>query len=496
MSEIEGKYIIHFKLRSRTNLHIGTGKVDMDTDALCQRNASGEIVISGTTLAGVFRCILERLYGESDPIITEFFGYVDEQSSNSQASHIYFEDAVIEDTRSPHTDIRDGIGINRGYQSAQYHCKYDRETVFKGAFFPCIITVNLTASNKNKIDTILNYLRICLYTLNEGLSPLGGGASAGLGFCSIESAKICFLDFMTRRDNLQDFLLKDFYDGNNTITLKDKDGNDYFQDFSFTSKISVTPSQLKYFNYCVKIEYNLETVEPLLINGPRTNEEDVDFKFVTTGGECFIPGSSFKGPLRSRAEMILRTMGDNSICDPVANPCPQSTPCRACEIFGYQGKKSSILVSDLEACENPSLKYFTHNKIDRFTGGTIANALFDERLVFNGTFKGTMVIDSPDLFTIRLLIHLFKDLYLEDIRMGHGKTNGYGKIKGKITKLQVFAISLSKIDRKPLSEYGLTYNKEEGIFQIIEITDIYFPENKKVFSSLIKAVKSKEWVYE
>jgi CRISPR/Cas system CSM-associated protein Csm3 (group 7 of RAMP superfamily) len=200
---------------------------------------------------------------------------------------------------------------------------------------------------------------------------------------------------------------------------------------------------------------------------------------------------------RSRAEMILRTLYNNDICDPVVNPCfafGNAQPCVICEIFGHHSKKSSVIFSDLEADGSISLKYFTHNKIDRFTGGTIVNSLFDERIVFDGTFKGTIVIDSPDLFTIMLFIQLFKDLYLEDIRIGHGKTKGYGKVKGEITKIKVFASDISKINGKRLVEYGLIFPKKENIFDIIEITDIINTNNKKIFSSLFKDVIS-VWGY-
>lgn len=496
MSEITGKYIIRFQLKLTANLHIGSGVASIDTDALCARNSDGSIVIRGSSLAGIFRSNLERIFGEDD-VIKAFFGKVE------NASNIYFEDAVIEGNRYPSTDIRDGVGINRKLQSAQDRCKYDKETVLKGSVFPCIITINYTESTKTGIDKILDYIKICFYNLNKGLTPLGGSASRGLGFCKINEARYCHLDFSgAAKSALTDYLLNDFYDYSNAIN--ENNIASYFKNFAFEEKIDLPPSENNHFQYSIKIQYEIETIEPLLIKGARTNDEDVDSQFIKTNGSCFIPGSSIKGPFRSRAEMILRTMNVAGICDPVTNSCfkqKKDTPCVVCKLFGFSGQKSKVLFSDLNPKNNEvKIKYFDHNQIDRFTGGTIKNALFDEKLVFHAVFEGTIVIENADIIELKLLTHIFKDMYSGDIRIGYGKAKGYGKVIGKITKLELFTTDVSRLGEKPFESYGFKFDRfdrfdrNESIYRILDIGNINDSSNSKKFvKEVISEINSCEW---
>lgn len=498
MSEIIGKYIIHFGIKLRTNLHIGSGKADIDTDALCIRNASGNIAIMGSTLAGIFRCTLERLFSEKDKNIQKFFGLVEKTGGNttSEASNIYFEDAVLMGNSSSNTDIRDGVGINRRKLSAQDGCKYDKETVFKSSFFPCTITINYTEDNKPCLDTILQYLKICFYNLNKGLVAIGGSSSRGLGFCEITSAKGCLLNF-TNRSHLRDYLINDFYDREVSLSIQDENKSLYFKEFTFNEKLTVMPDTSHYFKFCIKLHYKLKTVEPMLITGTRTNDEDVDLQFITTNGQHIIPGSSVKGPLRARAEMILRTMNVSEICDPVSGmscfELKKSPVCKVCSLFGSSLGKSKVLFSDLEPVGRVKTKYFDHNKIDRFTGGTIESALFDEKLIFDAVFQGMVIIENPDILDLKLIIHLFKDLYLEDIRIGHGKTKGYGKVKGIITKLEIFKTTASTLNDKDLGFYNISFGREEGVYQILEIDNLYDPVNLEKYKTLISEIETYGW---
>lgn len=497
MSEIIGKYIIFFDIDLKTNLHIGAGDSNIDTDALCMRNSSGSLTIAGSTIAGIIRCTLERIFGEGDDLIEKFFGYVKKDQKSSQASFLCFEDAVIKNSRSPHpdSDIRDGVGINRGQLSAQEQCKYDKETVYKGSIFPCTITINYTESNKYLLNKLIDYIKIAFYNINIGLVPIGGGSSRGLGYCKIESAKYCNLNLYDK-SHLNDFLLNDFYDIDSALQLKDENNVLYFKDFNFNEKITFQHQKSGHFKYCIKIHYNLKATEPLLISGPRTNDEDVDFQFVKTDGKYIIPGSSVKGPLRSHGEKILRTMNLAGICDPVSDSCfiqKKDLPCFACRLFGFSGQKSKILFSDLAPLEEPKVKYFDHNQIDRFTGGTIENALFDEKLIFDATFQGEILIENPEIVELKLLIHIFKDLYLEDIRIGYGKTKGYGKVKGIITKLELFKTPASTLNGKSFDDYNIIFTHEECIYQIMELDDIYNTGNKESYKDILDEIKKHEW---
>jgi CRISPR/Cas system CSM-associated protein Csm3 (group 7 of RAMP superfamily) len=140
------------------------------------------------------------------------------------------------------------------------------------------------------------------------------------------------------------------------------------------------------------------------------------------------------------------------------------------------------------------MKYFDHNRIDRFTGGTIENALFNEKVVFNGIFYGNIIIHEPKWKELKLLIQLFKDLYLADIRIGYGKTKGYGKIRGEIKDIKIYSIQEPRIEEENLSDYGFEFTQSENIYQICLIENIYLPEKLRKYDKFLKKVDGCNYV--
>ena len=474
---ITGKTIIYFQLKLKTNLHIGSGDYNIDTDALCIRNSEDNLIMPGTTLAGIFRSNLESLFDDSE-LIKELFGDVDEKNHKSSASNIIFQDAVIQTDKEINSDIRDGIKINREYLSTEEGAKYDKETVFKDSIFQGIITINKTNKNQDDFSKYLGFIKIVFYNLDEGLISIGGSSSRGLGLCSFKECFICELNF-TKTAHLNDFLLADFYDFEK-IKIEHQD---YLKDLDFKKFIFLDEFPPLKDDFIIKIDYTISTTEPLLINGPRTNDEEVDFNFVRTKNEYFIPGSSIKGPIRNRAEMILETLEINNSKDIIE------------KLFGSTEQKSKIQFCDLFPEGELEMKCFDHNKIDRFTGGTIENALFNEKLIFDGKFCGKIIIGRLIWKEIKLLMQMFKDLYLEDIRIGYGKAKGYGKIKGEIINLKIYKTNKLIVENMDLTEdYNFEFTKKENIYQICEVKDIYLTENVNKYSKFIKKMDDCKYV--
>ena len=253
----------------------------------------------------------------------------------------------------------------------------------------------------------------------------------------------------------------------------------------FKEPLSDLPSLINDY-MMIKIDYTISTIEPLLINGPRTNDEEVDFNFVKTNNKYFIPGSSVKGPIRNRAEMILETLKINNSKDIIE------------KLFGSTKQKSKVQFYDLFPEDGLKIKtkYFDHNKIDRFTGGTMDNALFNEKLIFNGKFHGKIIIGRVDFNEIKLLMQIFKDLYLEDIRIGYGKAKGYGKIKGEIINLKIYKTNKLMIENMDLMEnynFEFAKGKEENIYQICEVSDLYSKNNKEKYKKFLKLIEERNY---
>ena len=163
------------------------------------------------------------------------------------------------------------------------------------------------------------------------------------------------------------------------------------------------------------------------------------------------------------------------------------------KLFGSTEQKSKIQISDLFPKGELKMKWFDHNKIDRFTGGTMEGALFTEKLVFDGKFHGIITVDKLSLPELKLLMQTFKDLYLEDIRIGYGKTRGYGKIKGEITKLSIYGTEGSKISGIDLADYGFDFSKKESIYRICETEDIYLRDNIEKYRKFLELLEKENY---
>lgn len=110
-------------------------------------------------------------------------------------------------------------------------------------------------------------------------------------------------------------------------------------------------------------------------------------------------------------------------------------------MFGSTLWRSSVLIS--EACavsEDWQEQLFDHVAVERFSGGAAAQKKFNTLPITHATFEGKMVLLGDELWMLGLLALLFKDLRDALVRIGSGKTRGYGKVVGELTKVQVFAL--------------------------------------------------------
>jgi CRISPR-associated RAMP protein (TIGR02581 family) len=169
------------------------------------------------------------------------------------------------------------------------------------------------------------------------------------------------------------------------------------------------------------------------------------------GGEerPVIPGSSWKGVLRSEAERLVNSSPE--IRDkknwPSWRTCnifelaeneqlrkkEEENPCVVCSIFGNTGVASHLYFFDSLPKEKPTLHVIRRVAIDRVVGSQSPGRLFDVQVVPPETrwgFKMRIVnidlkSDTPQAF---LLSHLLRQL-IDGIQIGGGRSVGYGEIR-------------------------------------------------------------------
>jgi len=133
--------------------------------------------------------------------------------------------------------------------------------------------------------------------------------------------------------------------------------------------------------------------------------------------------------------------------------------------------KSRIRVSSaFSDCEIP-MKKMDYVAIDRFTGGAAESKKFNSQVALNGEFYGRIVLSNFEIWQLGLLAYLFKDLYLEDIRIGYGKYKGYGKCKAIATDIEVACLPESEIYRF-LTKHGIADEKSlRSVFKFNNLVD-------------------------
>ncbi len=180
----------------------------------------------------------------------------------------------------------------------------------------------------------------------------------------------------------------------------------------------------------------------------------------------YIPGSSFKGVLRTEVEKYLRSLGE-SICFPYNDESSCNDPerdindiCLACRIFGNNRIGSHVIVSDavLNMEKFPGIKIKPGIAINRITGTAQKGALYQvETLQPGGIFSFEIQIINIDLKEDNKLSKALKyalNLLVKGLlQIGGKRSTGLGKIK--IMNAKVKEIRPENLESLEFPEYEL-----------------------------------------
>ncbi|CCQ93987.1 conserved hypothetical protein [[Clostridium] ultunense Esp] len=213
-------------LKTRTSVHVGSGKGNELADDLIHCDADGRPVIPGTAIAGALRALLTRLTPRligtvcralaetpeerklscSCPVC-RLFGDVnpsDEDGSTSAASRLLVFNARPLSETMPLTLIRDGVGIERtsGVAARAGAVKFDLEVLPPGVKFDLRMELRDASEEDEQL------LAAGLAEWKAGRLWIGGRAARGLG--SIELCELEFRAFhLNQPDQLMHYLRSD-----------------------------------------------------------------------------------------------------------------------------------------------------------------------------------------------------------------------------------------------------------------------------------------------
>jgi CRISPR-associated protein Csm3 len=188
-----------------------------------------------------------------------------------------------------------------------------------------------------------------------------------------------------------------------------------------------------------------------------------DMQFVRTrhgtlGETVYIPGSSLKGPIRAYAEKIANTMAV-PCCDlfdkkhscgadeKIRNLASEGktagvykASCTACKIFGSTNLAGRAAFQDAYPTspidDATQLTKRTAVAIDRVLG-SVAQGPFDFEALTSGELKTTIRLRNFELWQLGLLGLALRDLCLGRVRIGYGKSRGFGNISARVDKLEL-----------------------------------------------------------
>lgn len=399
------RFLARFVIEAETPLAVGSGEKDILTDALVATDANCLPYIPGTAIAGVVRHMVEDIR-PTDFNVNQIFGFQKEQ--DGRGSEIVFTEAKILNSRGEVVDgmkldaiktdpllqnynklpIRQHVRINEKGVTDKAG-KFDEQVCFAGTRF--CFELEMVAKNADDENTFQQILE----QVKGQTFRIGGGTRCGFGKIKVEDLQTKPLD-LTKQDQLQAYLDKS--------SALDSD---------FWSKEYHKPEGNSNYDDWVKYELHLKP-EDFFLFGSGFGDKEADMTPVKgkrvvwkeDKGELsedlvLIPATSVKGALAHRVAFHHnRLLGRFAGCTGDKEPKVGNENEAVQVLFGYENQEAkkqvrgNLLFSDVikDELTDESDKILNHVAIDRFTGGAIDGALFQEKTTYAKGQEFTLTI--------------------------------------------------------------------------------------------------------
>ena len=405
------RQIAHITIEAVTPLKVGSNAIDSFLDSPIQRDFNGLPMILGTSIAGVLRNSFDGdgndVFGNDDgsKVIISNALLLDENEKVNEKLLLeksdflkLFDNLVVRE----HTAITDkGVAKER--------LKYDEEVVYAGSRFK--FSIELVDSTVEVFEDLLNLL-------SSSTFRLGGGSTKGFG--ELKILKISKETFDT--ESYMDFSTSLNHKLSNTFIPSKKIKNLF-------TKYTLTLKPDNFFMFGSGFGDEDADMTPVY-------EQKIDYENKKMSKQwILIPASSIKGAISHRVAFKYNKSIGATIESNTGKTGEHNLAVKdifGCAKEGYNGEKGKILISDCYL-DKTSEKVFDHVTIDRFTGGALDGALFQEKTV----------ADCDEFEVAIYLKHNVKQEYisafeatLDDIctgmlPLGGATTKGHGVFIGK-----------------------------------------------------------------
>jgi len=448
--EISARWAIWGELSLTSAIHLGRGDGDIVDMELIHDKISGYPLLTGATQAGALRSYLldclkgYRVEEEKGSKVSQLFGGTRCDDQGGQSPLIVYDSIGA----FSEAEIRDGVRLDSKTGLADNKAKYDFEVWPKGTIFP--LRFDLLISKKEKEDELLRLLCLALAGLENGEILLGAKKSRGLGACRVIKWRAMRYDLTIAKGWLN--WLKSPVSPLHLLYAPDhleiKNAIKHLYP-SFTKPTI----EDKRSSFKAEVELNLQG--GILIRSAGTRVDDPDHSHLTSAGEPIISGTSLAGAMRARALRITKLFKKEDLVEKLFGPKSQHLK---------NPYASRLIVSESVIQDSKPIR-LNRVKIDRFTGGTVDGALFDEQPAYGGTAKVTFTIIEPKDEEIGLILLLIKDLITGDMTVGGTSGVGRGVFKGEFKELVLNKESFDPTipeGRKILNEFVTAFSSKGG----------------------------------
>ena len=468
------RYIARIVIEAEKPLAVGSGNQELTSDRPVAKDANGIPYIPGTSLAGVMRHAIYEHAGNNTEIVTKWddiFGFQDKNAQeNSRGSRLSISSAhlmgkqgkvfdgllvIPEDdinydfiNRYRNLPVRQHVHMNhKGAADTDKHGKFDEEVLYKGSRF--IFELEMRGKDADS-EADKNFWKHLLLVFSHPDFRIGGGSTKGFGRIRVIEIK----DKILNLDKTED---REFYLKHSTC-LDDEFLGDPFEDASKLSssyilyQLHLIPEDFYLFSSGLKTDtadmnpVMEEVLDWTEADNPKFSEEMV-----------LIPATSVKGAISHRVAYHF-----NKESGVYADQLPDGKSLTdftgennlaVKALFGVaadyseqeDGQKGNVLFSDVYR-KNCTYKKLDHVAIDRYTGGAIEGALFNENTVIDAVDdKNEFILEfqvkrqfmdgqNNDVNIKNAFEMTLDDIVKGSLPLGGGTMRGNGVFKEKITK--------------------------------------------------------------
>lgn len=434
-TEYTHRFVARVILEAATPMALHSGEKNIETDALLATDVNGLPYLPGSSIAGVLRHSLpmemtQTLFGDKDTNGSEII-FTDGKMVGAEGLPIDGLNPKLSDSFYEHfkaLPIRQhvrighhGTGVDKG--------KYDEQIVYKGSRFAFEVELVSKGANQSQWERVLS----------EMCSPsfrLGSGTRKGFGEMKvfsivtreynlgIEEDRRAYLDKSSRLD--QPFSGKSFQYKKNSESYVHYRLTLHPENFIlFSSGLSDDGADM------IPVKENIIVWENSL---PKFEEQ------------YLLPATSLKGALAHRVAYHYNKK-EHVYADCIDSQFDQMGPNKAVvTLFGYADdsrqensntRRGKVIFSDfMFKKESVKDKVIPHVAIDRFTGGALSGALFQERVLFgpNLTIEENLFVQKSALEDENIKYALeqsLDDLCNGLLPLGGGVNRGNGTFVGK-----------------------------------------------------------------